>query len=486
LAALPLAGGLIFCFNNSLAEKQFPMFLLFTLALVSVLAIVIFLCWGPGSAPLEGTRNYSSRPSWDYVLLVAISGSALCLAQQDPHGRGNELRDAATLLKNRQFPDAIGTYHKILKADPHNEKAVLGLAAAYFGVYNYDQTRRLLREAAAAHPESVAALVELGKLDIHLLHYDDAIVELKRAVRRSPGSAAAHEQLGVAYQAKGDEERALAQFNEAIRLAPDSGSTHYFRGTLYADHNDTERAYQDAKAAYRLEPNTQTRELFAKAALHGNKCDEAIGLLQTLADSEGVDPTDLYLLSRAYKCAGQDQRAQELQDEYVKRSQSVQESKTHKMHADHLATEAGELAVKNQLSPALALLSQALAEDPENGPALALQAKIDFSRGRVSESRQAIESALHADPYNPDYLYVLGKILEKQGETNHALDAFRTVTIVNPRESDAYFEIGQIYLQNGDRTRAVSALRSAVKYSPDDPDYRKALQQAETSSRKSP
>ena len=461
------------------------MFLPYTLALASLLVITIFLCLGPGGAALKSTRNYSSKRSLDHVLLVAISGSALCLAQQDSRGHANELRDAAALLQNRQFPDAMEAYQKILKADPHNEKAVLGLAAAYFGVYNYDQTRRLLREAAAAHPESAAALVELGKLDIHLLHYDDAIVELKRAVRRNPGSAAAHEQLGVAYQAKGDEERALAQFNEAIRLAPDSGSTHYFRGTLYLDHNETERAYQDAKAAYRLEPNTQTEELLAKTALHGNKCDTAIGLLQPLADSEGVDPRDLYLLSRAYKCAGQDQRAKELQNEYVKRSQNVQESKTHKMHADHLATEAGELALKNQLSPALALLSQALAEDPENGPALAIQAKIDFSRGKIGESRQAIESALHADPYNPDYLYVLGKILEKQGETNQALNAFRTVTIVNPRESDAYFEMGQIYLQNGDRARAVSALRNAVRYSPNDSDYRRALSDLERRSPKS-
>jgi len=419
------------------------------------------------------------------ALFLAISGSVLCLAQQDSRGHANELRDAATLLYNRQFLAAMETYQKILKTDPHNEKAVLGLAAAYFGVFNYDQTRRVLREAAAAHPESAAALVELGKLDIHLLHYDDAIVELKRAVRRSPGSAAAHEQLGVAYQAKGDEERALAQFNEAIRLAPDSASTHYFRGTLYADRNDTERAYQDAQAAYHLEPNTQTRELLAKTALHGSKCDEAIDLLQTLVQSQAVDPADLYLLSRAYKCAGQDQRAQELQDEYAKRSQSVQESKTHKMHADHLATEAGELARKNQLSPALAVLSQALAEDPENGPALAIQAKIDFSRGKISESRQAIESALQADPYNPDYLYVLGKILAKQGELSLALEEFRKATIVNPRESDAYFEMSQIYLQNGDRARAVSALRSAVKYSPDDPDYRKALGQLETGSPKS-
>jgi tetratricopeptide (TPR) repeat protein len=423
--------------------------------------------------------------TFEVALFIAISGSAFCLAQQDSRGHANELRDAATLLQNRQFPAAMETYQKILRADPRNEKAALGLAAAYFGVYNYDQTRCLLREAAAAHPESAAALVELGKLDIHLLHYDDAIVELQRAVRRSPGSAAAHEQLGMAYQAKGNDERALAQFTQAIRLAPDSASTYYFRGTLYADHNDTERAYQDAKAAYHLEPNIQTRELLAKTALHGNKCDEAIGLLQTLAQSEAVDPADLYLLSRAYKCAGQDQRAQELQDEYIKRSQSVQESKTHKMRADHLATEAGELARKNQLSPALALLNQALAEDAENGPALAIQAKIDFSRGKVNESRQEIESALHADPYNPDYLYVLGKILEKQGELRLALDEFRKVTIVNPRESDAYFEMSQIYLQDGDRARAVSALRSAVKYSPDDLDYRRALNQLEIGSPKS-
>jgi len=422
--------------------------------------------------------------TFNFVLCLVISSSTLSLAQQDSRGHANKLRDAATQLQNRQFLAAMETYQKILKADPQNERAVLGLAAAYFSVYNYDQTRRLLREAAAAHPGSAAALVELGKLDIHLLHYDDAIVELKRAARRDPGSAAGHEQLGVAYQAKGNDENALAQFNEAIRLAPGSASTHYFRGSLYSDRNDTERAYQDAKAAYHLAPSTQTQELLAKTALHANKCDEAIGLLQPLAGSEAVDPADLYLLSRAYKCAGQDQRAQEVQDEYEKRSQSAQESKTHKMQADHLATEAGELARKNELSPALALLSQALAEDPTNAPALAVMAKIDFSRGKIDESRQAIDSALRTDPYNPDYLYVLGKILEEQGKLEPALDAFRKITVVNPRESDAYFEISQIYLKTGDRAGALSALRSAVKYSPDDPEYRKALEHLELRSRK--
>jgi tetratricopeptide (TPR) repeat protein len=408
------------------------------------------------------------------ALLLAIGVCALCVAQQSPGGVTIELQDAAILLRTRQYPAAIEAYEKILRAHPRIEKAEMGLAAAYDGVYNYDQMRLVLQQAAAHHPTSPAALVELGKLDIHLLHYDDAIVEMKRAVRRAPASAEAHEQLGVAYQAKGDEDKALAHFNEAIRLAPGSASAHYFRGSLFADRNDNDRAYQDAKDAYHLQPDSQTQVLLAKTALHANRCDESIALLQPLADSEKAEPADLYLLSRSYKCAGQTDRAQQLQDEYEKHSQRVQDLKTHKMHADHLATDAGELARKNQLNSALDLLNRALSEDPENGPSLAQLAKIDFSRGEVPKAHEEINNALRGDPYNPDYLYVLGRVLETS-DPSAALAAFQRTVLVNPKESDAYYEMGAIYLKMGDRKHAIEALEKAVQLSPDDPDYRKAL-----------
>ena len=407
------------------------------------------------------------------AVLVATFGATPGLAQGDLHD-SRELLDARALLRSHRFPAAVEAYQKILKSDPHNEKAELGLAAAYYGVYNYDQTRRVLRGAAAAHPNSAAALVEIGKLDIHLLRYDDAIVELKRAMRRDPASAAAHEQLGVAYQAKGDEDAALAQFNQALRLAPDSASGHYFRGSLYADRNDDTRAYEDAKEAFRLEPNSQTRELLGKTAVRANKCKEAVDALAPLAGCDETIPEDLYLLSRAYKCAEQPQRAQELQGEYETRSKKLQDAKTRKMNADHLAANAGEMARKNQLAPALELLQQALAEDPENGPSLALLAKIDYSRGDIAKAQEEIARALRGDPYNPDYLYVQGKALESN-DPYAALEAFRQTVLVNPKESDAYYEMGEIYLKLGDRNRASEALRRAVQLSPDDPDYRKAL-----------
>jgi len=104
------------------------------------------------------------------------------------------------------------------------------------------------------------------------------------------------------------------------------------------------------------------------------------------------------------------------------------------MQADHLASQAGALARKNQLAGAMDLINQALQKDRENAPTYALLAKIEFSQGDLSKASEEITLALQKDPYNPDYLYVLGKVLEKQTDTNGALQAFQRTVLVNPKD----------------------------------------------------
>jgi tetratricopeptide (TPR) repeat protein len=410
--------------------------------------------------------------------LVLLGSSALAAAQNAP-ALAETKRQATLLLRNGQFPAAIEAYQKVLKASPHDEMATLGLAGAYRGIFNYDEARRLLSDAEKRYPKSGLALVELGKLDIHLQHYDEAIEHLTRAVRRQPGLSAAQEQLGVAYQAKGEDEKALRRFDEAVRLNPTSASAHYFRGSLYADRDDYQRAYKDAQQAHNLEPNPQSDALLAKAATHIGKCDDAIALLKPIAQPESSDPANLYLLSTAYKCAGQADMARATLADFESRSKQAQELRTRSMEADHLASQAGELARENQLAGAMDLIHQALDKDPENAATHALLAKIEFSRGNVASANEEITRALQKDPYNPDYLYVSGKVLEKQTDAKGALDAFQRTVLVNPSESDAYFEMARIYLQQGRRDLAIHALKKATQLSPDDPDYRKALAVAE-------
>jgi tetratricopeptide (TPR) repeat protein len=376
----------------------------------------------------------------------------------------------------KQFPQAIEAFQTALKLEPANEEATLGLARVYREVYNYDECRRLLQQAVAGHPKSGRALVELGKLDIHLQHYDNAIAELTKAVRRDPSFVAAHVNLGVAYEAKGDQDKALQQFADAILRDPKSASAYYFRGLLYADRDDNQRAYSDAHEAHTLDPSAiPARLLLAKVATRVGKCSEAVDLLKPLTESKTSEPENIYLLSRAYQCSQQPELARQAHAEFEARSKQDQDERTRKMEADHLATQAGEFALKNQLAPAMALISQALEKDPENAPTHALLAKIDFSKGEIGKAREDIDVALGTDSYNPDYLYVSGKILAKQGNLKGALLTFQKVALMNPRESDAYYEMAQIYEQMGEREQAVQAMKTAVKLSPDDQDYRKAL-----------
>jgi tetratricopeptide (TPR) repeat protein len=416
---------------------------------------------------------------WRSCLLALLMTLALpCLSQSSKPSLVDLQQQGSAALAAKEFPEAIQAYQQLLKLDPASEQVAIGLSLAYQGVYNHDEARRVLQRTSVSHPHSAASLIELGRIDIQLLHYDQAIGELQEAARRDPTSAAAHLDLGIAYQSKGESEKARAQFDEAIKHDPHSALAYYFRGISYADADDNERAYTDAQKSHNLDPAAvPAKVLLAKVATRLHKCDQAVELLRPLAEAEDVEIGNIYLLSRAYQCANQPDLARQTQDEFEQRSRQAESDRTRKMDADHLAEQAEEVAQKNQLAPALALLNQALEKDPQNGPAHAELAKIEFSRGDIAKAHDEIDIALKSSPYNPDYLYVLGKVLAKQGDSKSALDAFQKTVLVDPNESDAYYEMALIHSEHGERAQAIEEMKMAVKLSPDDVDYKNALDQ---------
>jgi len=186
----------------------------------------------------------------------------------------------------------------------------------------------------------------------------------------------------------------------------------------------------------------------------------------------------LFLLSRAYRCAGRDLDAQNALTEFEAASQNERTTKENQTQAKHLVQQANDLAIKNDFAGSLDLLKEAIAMDPTYGAAYSQLAKLYYSAGDLEQASEAIGHALMRDPYQPDYLYVEGKLLEKQGKLDEALATFQKTALVNPNESDAYFEMGAIYEQRGEKAKAIAAYKRAMELSPDDPDYRRALNSA--------
>lgn len=398
----------------------------------------------------------------------------------EPHDVSLQV-DLAQLLKALNRPlQAISAFETALQMDPQNEPAELGLSDAYRQVFNYAEARRLLERSRLEHPKSAAPLVALGELDIQFQQYKDALLHLRQALRVSPANLTAHLDLAAVYHARGDLEAALKELNLVIGRDPNTALAYYLRGSIYADRDEGARALLDAQEVGRLQPNNpRGRILMARIQVHLHQCAEAVELLQPLMGSPLEDAETLYLLARAYHCAGQEDLSTQTTAKFAERSKRDHSLRQEKQRADDLAAQAGEMARKNQQAAALDLLNQALAKDPENGQAYAQLAKIYYSQGKWDKAREAVERALKSNPYAPDCLYVLGRLLAQQGDLPAALRAFEQTLQVDPQESDAYYEMGMIYVKLKDRARALEALKKAVELSPDDADYRRALENAE-------
>jgi tetratricopeptide (TPR) repeat protein len=418
---------------------------------------------------------------WDEA--IASYERAIELAPRDAELRV-ELGDL--LARTGHYVEAIASFDEALRISPHNPAAETGLAQAYRGVHNYDEAKRILERSRAEHPQDAKPLAALGDLDIELQTYDEAIAHLRAALALAPSDIESRNRLAVAYQAKGDLDSALAQIAKVLARDPKSALAYYTRAKIYSDRNQDEAALPEAIKVVELQTqNPRGRLLLGKILLRApqgeapeqtkERCRRAIATLEPLLEISKEDSETLFLLSRAYECAGASEQTQKTLAAFEASSKNDREMKENQTQAKHLVQQANELALKNDYAGSLGLLQQAIAKDATYGAAYSQLAKLYYSAGDIDKASDAISQALERDPYQPDFLYVQGKIFEKQGKPEEALAAFERTTIVNPKESDAFFEIGEIYEQRGNKEHALAAYKRAAALSPDDPDYQRAL-----------
>jgi tetratricopeptide (TPR) repeat protein len=438
-------------------------------------------------------RKFGALPLIGVMLCLGFAADfCVGLAQTPgPAAAVTLIEQAHAAAAGGRYVEAIAEYREALRIAPRNVDAEIGLAQAFRAVHNFDAAKQTLEQTRRGHPKNAAPLAMLGDLDLELQTYDAAIAHLTAALAIEPANLDARNRLAVAYKAKGgaaDVAVALEQIAKVLARDPNNALALYTRAEIYANQNRDALALPDAARVVELQPqNAHGRALLGKILVRApeeaaaeeikSRCGRAVLALEPLINNAAApaDSETLFLLSRAYRCAGEDEKAAATLEEFEKSSQNDRTTKENQTQAKHLVQQADELAMKNDFAGSLAVLQRAIAMDATYPGAYAQLAKLYYSAGDVEKASDAIGQALSRAPYHPEYLYVQGKILEKQGKVDEALGAFQQTVLVNPKESDAYFEIGWIYQQRGERAKARVAYAKALEISPDDPDYKRAL-----------
>ena len=131
---------------------------------------------------------------------------------------------------------ATALLHTIIRKDPTDADAYIGLADAYEGEHHTAEAEIAYYRAVEAEPTYAAAQTALGNFLFQHGRAAAAVPHYRRVAQFAPASATALNNLGAALIMSGDFQGAATAFDQSLKLAPtrsaysNSASVYYFLG----------------------------------------------------------------------------------------------------------------------------------------------------------------------------------------------------------------------------------------------------------------
>ncbi len=138
----------------------------------------------------------------------------------EPHKAA--VADAARLLREERFDEAVAALKAALQDSPGNVDAMRYLAGAYFSrKIHLDDAEALLRQATQVAPDFLAAWLLLGPVLMERSKYLDAVDAFQAATKLAPDHAEAWAGLGNAFARASMVEESAKAFARSVALDPD-------------------------------------------------------------------------------------------------------------------------------------------------------------------------------------------------------------------------------------------------------------------------
>ena len=165
------------------------------------------------------------------------------------------IASASSSYDNKDYKSALSKY---LAINPATEDSLLGAAASYQAMENFDKAIEYYKKAEAISPNNAEIPYYIGYLYSEQQKWMDAETYLKKAVKLNPNSEAksilpyvvqnyslATLSDGINLFEKNDIQSALTKFNEVLKKEATNAYAYYYRGLIYDEQKKTQLAIND-------------------------------------------------------------------------------------------------------------------------------------------------------------------------------------------------------------------------------------------------
>lgn len=321
-----------------------------------------------------------------------------------------------------------------------------------------------------------ARLGELGRLYLLYGLTDAAREALRRAADADSLDPRWSYYLGQVYQVQGAHARAEAAYrvyNQAVPSTP--GLVH--EAEVLIDQGRDEEASGLLERALAIDSTTALAHyMLAQIHERSGAWAEAVAHYESVLRLQPGASLVNYALGTAYRRLGNEDRARQLiasrgEGRIVFQDVLIQEMEALRTGSQALAQEGYLLLESGHLDQAIRVLSQAVAENPDNGAAQLNLGSARLYAGDAAGSLAALEEALRINPRDGKAHYLLGVRAEALGDRAEAMSRYQAAADADASISDAFLGLARLYWQEQDCEQAIRNYEMLLRIEPGHPDH---------------
>jgi putative PEP-CTERM system TPR-repeat lipoprotein len=360
-------------------------------------------------------------------------------------------------LRDKKPEAARKRYEAVLKKEPNNEQALLGLAVLLrVAGANPQEIEKPLKQSVAANPASPNARAAL--INFYLRNRDDkaALAAAQEAQAALPNHAGILQALGATQMGAGETRQAVATFTRLAEMLPKSHEPHILLARAHVAGKQPDEAIKSLRAALALRPDLAAAQRDIVAIyVAANRHDDALREAKAVQAEQPQQPlghvleAELYVAQKKWDLAERTYRAA-----LKKFDTSPLAVRTHAvMHSAGKAAEA-----------------DAMAEDwvkrhPKDALVIGYLAERDLAAKRYESAAKGYRSALERQPDNALFLNNLAWVSNQLKEPR-ALEYAERAHELAPDNPNIMDTLGFILAETGQIERGLELLGRASELAP--------------------
>ena len=189
----------------------------------------------------------------------------------DPAIPGLQMDLGLSFFKDDKFKEAIGPFSAELRAHPGDNRLLILLGMAHYGMGDYLVAVPYLKQAASKDPQSLPLRLALAHSCLWSKQYDCVMETYRQILALNAQSAEADILAGEALDEKGDNAGAIEEFRAAVKANPKEPNVHFGLGYLLWKGKQFEEAAQQFQAELVNDPQSrEAREYLADSLVELN------------------------------------------------------------------------------------------------------------------------------------------------------------------------------------------------------------------------